>query len=266
MKKAFAYSFLLHGALLLIIIIAIANVSFKVDKKEMVYLSMEVFNNNEGTGSAARGIETSNSNVNINSKANALKSAKNNIVEKTEEKVEKVEKEVKKVTKTKQMAKQEKKAQKRKEMKEKKEERKRKKQQMEQSFEGAIMAAKGKSSGTGAGTKEKSDGAPKSKGGVDGVFTLKEVDNIPKALKSARPVYPEYAKNMRIEGFVKVRFIVDKNGNTTCHKIVKATPSKVFENAALKAVEQWKFQPALKDGEKVQVAMVVKLNFKLDEK
>lgn len=100
----------------------------------------------------------------------------------------------------------------------------------------------------------------------DGVFTLKEVDNIPKALKSARPVYPEYAKNMRIEGFVKVRFIVDKNCNTTCHKIVKATPSKVFENSALKAVEQWKFQPALKDGEKVQVAMVVKLNFKLDEK
>ena len=89
MKKAFAYSFLLHGALLLIIIIAIANVSFKVDKKEMVHLSMEVFNNNEGTGSAARGIETSNSNVNINSKANALKSAKNNIVEKTEEKLKK---------------------------------------------------------------------------------------------------------------------------------------------------------------------------------
>lgn len=127
------------------------------------------------------------------------------------------------------------------------------------------MAAKGKAAGTGAGKKSISDGAPKSVGGVDGVYSLKEVDNVPKSLKSVRPVYPEYARNMRIEGFVQVRFILDDKGKIVNPKVVKAEPVDVFENAALNAVNQWKFQPAKKDGKNVNVAMVVKLNFKLDE-
>ena len=88
---------------------------------------------------------------------------------------------------------------------------------------------------------------------------------MPKSLKSVRPVYPEYAKNMRIEGFVQVRFVLNDKGKVVNPTVVKAEPVDIFENAALTAVNQWKFKPATKDGKDVHVAMVVKLNFKLDE-
>lgn len=247
MKQAFTYSFIIHFSFA-VLIIFLSSISFQVEKPQHIQLSMEIFNNNEGSGAVAKGIETSTSNVNVKSNANAVKNAQNNMVEQKE--IKKIEDTALKTAAVK---------------KEEIIKEKQKKQVNKQTSKGAVMAAKGKATGTGAGKKSISDGAPKSKGGVDGVYSLKEVDNVPKSLKSVRPVYPEYARNMRIEGFVQVRFILDDKGKIVNPKVVKAEPVDVFENAALNAVNQWKFQPAKKDGKNVNVAMVVKLNFKLDE-
>ncbi len=252
MKQAFAYSILLHVSVALIILF-LMNFSFRREESKHIQLSMEVFNNNEGKGSAARGIESSTSNVNVKSSANSAKNAQNNVVEKKEDKKQD-KKEEKKIDDNKNKV-----------VKKEKQEKKEQKKEQQQASAGALMAAKGKTSGTGAGEKGKSDGAPKSTGGVDGVYTLKEVDFVPKSLKSARPVYPEYAKNMRIEGYVQIKFIVNDKGEIINPKVVKSEPGNVFEKAALNAVKQWKFKPAVKDGRDVNVAMVVKLNFKLDE-
>ncbi len=247
MKQAFTYSFIIHFSFA-VLIIFLSSISFQVEKPQHIQLSMEIFNNNEGSGAVAKGIETSTSNVNVKSNANAVKNAQNNMVEQKE--IKKIEDTALKTAAVK---------------KEEIIKEKQKKQVNKQASKGAVMAAKGKAAGTGAGKKSISDGAPKSVGGVDGVYSLKEVDNVPKSLKSVRPVYPEYARNMRIEGFVQVRFILDDKGKIVNPKVVKAEPVDVFENAALNAVNQWKFQPAKKDGKNVNVAMVVKLNFKLDE-
>lgn len=247
MKQAFTYSFIIHFSFAALIII-VSSFSFKIEKPQHIQLSMEIFNNNEGSGAVAKGIETSTSNINVKSNANAVQNLQNNMVEQKE--VKKIEDNVLKTAAVK----------KEDILKEKK-----KKQVNKQASKGAVMAAKGKAAGTGAGNKSISDGAPKSKGGADGVYSLKEVDNVPKSLKSVRPVYPEYAKNMRIEGFVQVRFVLNDKGKVVNPTVVKAEPVDIFENAALNAVNQWKFKPATKDGKDVHVAMVVKLNFKLDE-
>ena len=247
MKQAFTYSFIIHFSFAALIII-VSSFSFKIEKPQHIQLSMEIFNNNEGSGAVAKGIETSTSNINVKSNANAVQNSQNNMVEQKE--VKKIEDNVLKTAAVK---------------KEEIIKEKQKKQVNKQASKGAVMAAIGKAAGTGAGKKSISDGAPKSVGGADGVYSLKEVDNVPKSLKSVRPVYPEYARNMRIEGFVQVRFILDDKGKIVNPKVVKAEPVDVFENAALNAVNQWKFQPAKKDGKNVNVAMVVKLNFKLDE-
>lgn len=247
MKQAFTYSFIIHFSFAALIII-VSSFSFKIEKPQHIQLSMEIFNNNEGSGAVAKGIETSTSNINVKSNANAVQNSQNNMVEQKE--VKKIEDNVLKTAAVK----------KEDILKEKK-----KKQVNKQASKGAVMAAKGKAAGTGAGNKSISDGAPKSKGGADGVYSLKEVDNVPKSLKSVRPVYPEYAKNMRIEGFVQVRFVLNDKGKVVNPTVVKAEPVDIFENAALNAVNQWKFKPATKDGKDVHVAMVVKLNFKLDE-
>lgn len=247
MKQAFTYSFIIHFSFAALIII-VSSFSFKIEKPQHIQLSMEIFNNNEGSGAVAKGIETSTSNINVKSNANAVQNSQNNMVEQKE--VKKIDDNVLKTAAVK----------KEDILKEKK-----KKQVNKQASKGAVMAAKGKAAGTGAGNKSISDGAPKSKGGADGVYSLKEVDNMPKSLKSVRPVYPEYAKNMRIEGFVQVRFVLNDKGKVVNPTVVKAEPVDIFENAALNAVNQWKFKPATKDGKDVHVAMVVKLNFKLDE-
>lgn len=247
MKQAFTYSFIIHFSFAALIII-VSSFSFKIEKPQHIQLSMEIFNNNEGSGAVAKGIETSTSNINVKSNANAVQNSQNNMVEQKE--VKKIDDNVLKTAAVK----------KEDILKEKK-----KKQVNKQASKGAVMAAKGKAAGTGAGNKSISDGAPKSKGGADGVYSLKEVDNVPKSLKSVRPVYPEYAKNMRIEGFVQVRFVLNDKGKVVNPTVVKAEPVDIFENAALNAVNQWKFKPATKDGKDVHVAMVVKLNFKLDE-
>lgn len=297
MKKAFIYSLAIHIFVAVLLFISFS-FSMKEDRKfEHIQLSMEIFNSKEGSSDMARGIETSNADINIKQNANAVQNAENIAVEKKQEIVEESKTEKEEKTEIKKEEIREKIVEvkkdnvkmasvKKKEVKEikkhKKEERNKKKQENDknekikkdiekdevkkESSKGAVLAAKGKISGSGAGENGRQDGASKSKGGVDGVYSLKEVDKVPKSLKSVRPVYPEYAKNMRIEGYVQVRFILDNKGRVTKSHVIKAVPDNTFENAALKAVNQWKFKPARKDGKDVNVAMVVKLNFKLDEK
>lgn len=83
MKQAFTYSFIIHFSFAVLIIL-LSSISFQVEKPQHIQLSMEIFNNNEGSGAVAKGIETSTSNVNVKSNANAVKNAQNNMVEQKE--------------------------------------------------------------------------------------------------------------------------------------------------------------------------------------
>lgn len=65
------------------------------------------------------------------------------------------------------------------------------------------------------------------------------------------PNYPSQAQQRRLEGWVHVRFTVTGAGTVKNVRIVKSS-DQVFETAALRAVEQWKYQPQMDAGKPVE--------------
>jgi protein TonB len=65
------------------------------------------------------------------------------------------------------------------------------------------------------------------------------------------PNYPPQAQQRRLEGWVHVRFTVTGAGTVKNVRIVKSSDG-VFETSALRAVEQWKYQPQMDAGKPVE--------------
>ena len=57
------------------------------------------------------------------------------------------------------------------------------------------------------------------------------------------PNYPREAQRRRRAGEVEVEFTVGTDGNVTSSRVVSASPPRVFDRAALSAVNQWRFEP-----------------------
>ena len=293
MKKAFLMSILLH-VVIVVAFIGLTTYVFRETKEDLpLQLSMEILGDpNVGKGNVAKGVEDSESNIDANQDANSAKNSKK-VEKKTEpvkdkpkpkpkekpkpkpkqvadkdafkEKIEE-EKELDKDKKEeKEKPKEEPKEEKKKEEKvAKKDNATEKESEEEQARVAAMLAARGKAQGGGIGNTQ-TEGRGRSYGGLEGVFSLKEVDDKPKLIKRVNPTYPEYAYNMRIEGSVRVMFAVDEDGNVVSPKVVKANPPDTFENAAITAVRQWKFKPAKKNGKIVNVRMVAPINFVIKE-
>ncbi|MEM9810454.1 MAG: energy transducer TonB [Pseudomonadota bacterium] len=64
----------------------------------------------------------------------------------------------------------------------------------------------------------------------------------PKLVSAAAPEYPRAAERREIEGSVTVSFEVQADGRTSNVAIIEATPAGIFDTAAVKAVEQWRFE------------------------
>ena len=91
-----------------------------------------------------------------------------------------------------------------------------------------------------------------------------EVDQPPRYLRTVPPQYPYLAKRDGVEGKVLLRFVVDLEGMVRDAEVVKAEPAGVFEEAALKAIERYRFRPAVKDGKTVMCNAAMTIAFVLD--
>ncbi len=85
---------------------------------------------------------------------------------------------------------------------------------------------------------------------------------LPQVLSWVPPVYPQEAADQKLEGRVQVRFVIDETGAVTKARAEHST-NKVFEEAAVQSVRQWRFEPATADGRKVAKGMDVLLPFQL---
>ena len=94
-------------------------------------------------------------------------------------------------------------------------------------------------------------------------FSLAEVDAHPAVLRKTNPVYPESARRKRISGEVVLRFLLEASGSVTHLQVVRSDPRGVFDQASLAAVKQWRFSPAMKDGQAVPAWVEVPLHFSL---
>jgi TonB family protein len=85
----------------------------------------------------------------------------------------------------------------------------------------------------------------------------------PIVVSRVEPAYSEEARKARVSGIVIVEAMIDKEGNVTDVNVLKPLPFGL-DQAAIDAVKQWKFKPAMKDGQPVDVAFNLTVNFKLD--
>jgi TonB family protein len=91
--------------------------------------------------------------------------------------------------------------------------------------------------------------------GVDGVTT-------PSVTYKATPSYTPEAKAARIQGTVTLTLVVNAAGRADDIQVTRSLDPGLDANA-IAAVSQWLFKPGTKDGQAVDVAVTIEINFKL---
>jgi len=80
-------------------------------------------------------------------------------------------------------------------------------------------------------------------------------------IKTARPIYPPLARQARVQGTVKFNIGIDKQGQVATVELISGHPLLI--DAAREAVQQWKYQPTVQNGQPVEVQTEAVINFSL---
>lgn len=89
------------------------------------------------------------------------------------------------------------------------------------------------------------------------------VDTKPVALNKPRPNYTEEARKNKVQGSVRARLLVGADGQVKQVKISGAGLPNGLSEEAIQAAKQMRFQPAMKNGEKVAYWVIVEIEFNL---
>ena len=87
------------------------------------------------------------------------------------------------------------------------------------------------------------------------------VEELPEAITKVQPEYPEIARSANVDGTVMIQALVGKDGRVKDTKIVKSVA--MLDAAAVAAVKQWVFKPALSNNKPVAVWVAVPVKFSL---
>lgn len=82
-----------------------------------------------------------------------------------------------------------------------------------------------------------------------------------KRTRTVAPTYPPDALKKGIEGWVELAFTVMPNGGVDEIEVRNASPADVFDDAATKAIRQWRFEPVMRNGKAVPQRAMVRLRF-----
>ena len=83
----------------------------------------------------------------------------------------------------------------------------------------------------------------------------------PKLIKKVDPVYPEEARQAKVEGVVILECTTDAYGSVTNVKVLRSVPA--LDQAAIDAVKQWVYEPMIIDGKPRGVIFTVTVRFQL---
>jgi TonB family protein len=84
----------------------------------------------------------------------------------------------------------------------------------------------------------------------------------PRKLKDVRPVYPDIARQARVQGVVILECVIGPDGTVMEVKVLRGIP--LLDQAAIDAVRQWVYAPTLLNEVPVPVIMTVTVNFRLE--
>jgi protein TonB len=80
------------------------------------------------------------------------------------------------------------------------------------------------------------------------------------------PDYPPRAQSRGIEGYVIVQFTITPTGTVRDPVVVEAEPRGIFDDAALKAIARWRYNPKVEGGVAVErVGVRTRLTFQLEQ-
>jgi protein TonB len=83
----------------------------------------------------------------------------------------------------------------------------------------------------------------------------------PVKMTDVAPVYPVMAKSAHVQGVVILEAVLNAQGGVESVRVLRSIPW--LDQAAVDAVQQWRFTPALLNGQPVPVVMTVTVNFTL---
>ena len=78
-----------------------------------------------------------------------------------------------------------------------------------------------------------------------------------------KPEYPPIALQAGVEGKVILQIVIDEEGNVIQADVILAQPAGIFEDAAVKAIMQWKFKPAKQRDKSIKVCLAWSVEFRL---
>jgi TonB family protein len=84
-----------------------------------------------------------------------------------------------------------------------------------------------------------------------------------KLISQPHPIYPPDAKAARIQGVVQLSAVIGKDGSIQKLEVISGHPLLV--PSALEAVQQWKYQTTLLNGNPVEVATQIDVNYTLSQ-
>lgn len=121
----------------------------------------------------------------------------------------------------------------------------------------------GSGSGGGVGVGHGAGVGVGSGGGIGGgIYKVGGGISAPQAISTPDPEYTQEARNAKTQGTCILWLIVDDQGRPRDIRVVHGLGFGL-DAKAIDAVEQWRFQPAMKDGHPVNVQISVEVGFKL---
>ena len=84
-----------------------------------------------------------------------------------------------------------------------------------------------------------------------------------KLISRVQPIYPEAARQLRLRGMVSINVVIHKDGTVTVQNVGAGHP--LLAQAAVAAVQQWKYEPTTVNGEPVDVQTKVYVTFEFSQ-
>jgi protein TonB len=79
----------------------------------------------------------------------------------------------------------------------------------------------------------------------------------------ANAAYPSTARENKVEGWVELAFTIQPDGSTANIEVQNASPAGVFEESAIAALAQWRYEPVICDGQPVRQRAMIRVRFSL---
>jgi protein TonB len=118
---------------------------------------------------------------------------------------------------------------------------------------GDRAASRSNASGRAASPGARAQGKPKPKG----------VTRAASPISTPRPPYPPAARRAGKEGWVDVQFTITAKGRVSNPRVVGSSPKGVFDQAARRAVQRWRFRPRMVNGKATTQTARQRIYFRL---